>query len=76
MPRIGNIFLSQGVPGSYGRNRTNIADNNMFGRTTPEPLNQPTKKLFQAIDDENLVSVKKVYHEKIRKDVAKTGSLT
>ncbi|MDR2609197.1 MAG: hypothetical protein LBC06_01205 [Rickettsiales bacterium] len=54
MPRIGDIFLSQGVPESYGRNRTNITDNNMFGCTTPEPLSASTKKLFDAIDDENL----------------------
>ncbi|NUX01204.1 hypothetical protein GO685_01545 [Wolbachia endosymbiont of Madathamugadia hiepei] len=33
-----------------------------------------SKNFQEAI--KKLVSVKKVYHEKIRKDVAKTGSLT
>ncbi|NUX01422.1 hypothetical protein GO685_02750 [Wolbachia endosymbiont of Madathamugadia hiepei] len=35
-------------------------------------LNNSSKLMICAA----LVSVKKVYHEKIRKDVAKTGSLT
>ncbi|MDG7052866.1 MAG: ankyrin repeat domain-containing protein, partial [Wolbachia endosymbiont of Alcedoecus sp.] len=54
IPYIGDIFLGQGVSEPYRSNRANITDNNMVGRTTPEPLSVPTKKLFQAIDDENL----------------------
>ncbi|MDG7057108.1 MAG: ankyrin repeat domain-containing protein [Wolbachia endosymbiont of Penenirmus auritus] len=58
MPHIRDIFLGQGVPEPYRGNRTNIIDNNMFGRITPEPLSASTKKLFDAIDDENLEAFK------------------
>jgi len=63
MFHIRDIFLSQGVPELYRSNRTSIADNNMFGRTTPEPLSAPTQKLFQAIDDENLEDFKQAVAE-------------
>ncbi|NUX01812.1 hypothetical protein GO685_05015 [Wolbachia endosymbiont of Madathamugadia hiepei] len=50
--------------------------------------NSKNNIIYELVDDKGelteedkekvlkLVSVKKVYHEKIRKDVAKTGSLT
>ncbi|MFP3035707.1 MAG: ankyrin repeat domain-containing protein [Wolbachia sp.] len=63
MPHIRYIVPDQGVREPYRSNRTNIADNNMFGRTTPEPLSASTKKLFQAIDDENLEDFKRALVE-------------
>ncbi|WP_175937613.1 hypothetical protein [Wolbachia endosymbiont of Madathamugadia hiepei] len=49
-------------------------------KTLAQELNETKLKIIVPILNENqleaLVPVKKVYHEKIRKDVAKTGSLT
>ncbi|MGL9718665.1 MAG: ankyrin repeat domain-containing protein [Wolbachia sp.] len=63
MLNIRDIFLGQEVSEPYRSNRTNITDNNMFGRTTPEPLSASTKKLFDAIDDENLEDFKQALAE-------------
>ncbi|MEY2392997.1 ankyrin repeat domain-containing protein [Wolbachia endosymbiont of Tettigetta isshikii] len=59
MPSIGDNSLDSRVPEPYRSNRTNITNNNMFGRTTLEPLSASTKKLFQAIDDETLEDFKR-----------------
>lgn len=46
----------------YGGNRTSTTGYG-YNQRTPEPLDEPTQKLFEAIDDENLEAFKQALEE-------------
>ncbi|QMV45663.1 hypothetical protein HC358_00620 [Wolbachia pipientis] len=46
----------------YGENRTSTAGYG-YNQRTPEPLDEPTQKLFKAIDDENLEAFQQALEE-------------
>ncbi|MDR0773561.1 MAG: ankyrin repeat domain-containing protein [Wolbachia pipientis] len=59
----------------YGGNRTSTTGYG-YNQRTPEPLDEPTQKLFKAIDDENLEAFKQALEEGADVNAFDEGGMT
>ncbi|NUX01803.1 hypothetical protein GO685_04970 [Wolbachia endosymbiont of Madathamugadia hiepei] len=73
---VGNAYSTGLVILIVGDPCTSFSANRFFSSSTSFSSLEILSFLSSSNRSSRLVSVKKVYHEKIRKDVAKTGSLT